>query len=64
MKIEPNGHLLFKTALGTETKVYCHVKISGIMKVWYGDNQEVFVMGFSSLPKLAWFKELVAKHGE
>ncbi len=69
--IEPNGYLRFKTALGTETDIDCHVKISGPMCIWIGQyiegevrTQKIFIPNQDNIKKYSWFKECVKKYGE
>lgn len=62
--IKPNGHLRFKTALGAETNIDCHVKISGTICVWYDGKNTAFIPSFYGIKKYEWFKELEKNHGK
>jgi hypothetical protein len=62
--IKPNAQLKFKTALGAETNVECHVKISGTICVWFDGENKMFMPSFSSIKKCDWFKDLEKNHGK
>jgi hypothetical protein len=70
VKVEPNGHLLFKTALGTETEVPVCVKISGNVCVWIGQfidgdgTPKVYLPSQGHIKEASWYEELVRKYGE
>jgi hypothetical protein len=68
--IEPNGHLLFKTALGTETKIDVHVKVSGPVCIWIGQfidgdgTPKVYLPSQGHIREASWYEELIRKYGE
>ena len=65
--IKPNGYIRFKTSLGIETDIECHVKVSGVMCVWYSDDsgkKMIFVPDRETMKCYSWFKDLVKEHGE
>jgi hypothetical protein len=70
MAIIPNGYIRFKTALGTETDIDVHVKISGVICIWIGqfidgDGQpREYLPDQEAMKKMSWWKELVRKYGE
>jgi hypothetical protein len=63
-KVEPNGHLLFKTALGTETTVDVHVKISGNVCVWLLDATKVYLPSQGWIKEEEWYGVYVRQFGE
>jgi hypothetical protein len=64
MEIIPNGYMRFKTALGTETDVNVHVKISGNICIFLPNDQKLFLPNQDKMAKQDWFKSLVANYGE
>ena len=61
---KPNGHMLFKTALGTETKVNVHVKISGPVCIWLLDGTKLYLPSMTDIKNQDWYKEYTKKHGK
>jgi hypothetical protein len=64
VKTKPNGHMLFKTALGTETKVSVHVKISGPVCIWLLDGTKLYLPNMGEIKEQTWYKEYVKEYGE
>ncbi len=60
----PNGYMRFKTALGTETDINVHVKISGPICVWLDGGSKLYLPNQEQIKKQSWFKEYVKKYGE
>lgn len=62
--IIPNGYMRFKTALGAETDINVHVKISGPICIFFPNKEKMFLPSQDKMNKQDWFKSLVTNHGE
>lgn len=64
MVINPNGYMRFKSALGTETDIDVHVKISGPICIWLNNGTKLYLPNQDKMKEQNWFKEFVDKYGE
>lgn len=63
-EIKPNGHILFKTKLGIETKVNVHVKISGPVCIWLLDGTKLYLPNMKQIKEQTWYKLYKEQYGE
>ena len=64
MVTNPNGYMRFKSALGAETDIDVHVKISGPICIWLDGRNKLYLPNQELIKKQSWFKEYVSKYGE